>query len=46
MRDEVAVFKSIVSSQLTKDVSAILLDPEYGLPAAMNKEKSTGLSCV
>lgn len=41
--DEVAVFKSIVSSQLTKDVSAILLDPEYGLPAAMNKEKSTGL---
>ncbi len=40
---EVKEFKSIVSSQLTKHTSAILLDPEYGLPAITKKERSTGL---
>lgn len=40
---ELEEFKKIVSSQLTKEASAILLDPEYGLPAAGVKNKDTGL---
>ncbi|MGN8983043.1 tagatose 1,6-diphosphate aldolase [Enterococcus villorum] len=42
-KKELEEFKWIVSSQLTQDASAILLDPEYGLPAASAKNKNTGL---
>lgn len=40
---EIIEFKEIVSSQLTKYASSILLDPEYGLPAANVRAESTGL---
>jgi tagatose 1,6-diphosphate aldolase len=36
-------FKSIVTRVLTPFASAILLDPEYGLPAAMERAKNAGL---
>ena len=36
-------FKSIVSQVLTKYASAILLDPEWGLPAAKARNKNSGL---
>lgn len=36
-------FKSIVSEVLTPHASAILLDPEYGLPAAHRRAKTAGL---
>jgi tagatose 1,6-diphosphate aldolase len=36
-------FKSIVSRVLTPYASAILLDPEYGLPAARQRAKNAGL---
>lgn len=36
-------FKEIISSELTPDTSAILLDPEYGLPAAKVRDKQAGL---
>lgn len=36
-------FKEAVSRILTPHASAILLDPEYGLPAAKQRAKSTGL---
>jgi len=36
-------FKSIVTEVLTKHASAILLDPEYGLPAAKKRDKNAGL---
>lgn len=36
-------FKSIVSQVLTKYASAILLDPEWGLPAAKVRNKNSGL---
>lgn len=36
-------FKKIVSSELTKYASSILLDPEYGLPAAMVRDENAGL---
>jgi tagatose 1,6-diphosphate aldolase len=38
----VVEFKEIVTEILTKDASAVLLDPEYGLPAA-KRRNSTGL---
>ena len=40
---EIVEFKEIVSSQLTKYASSILLDPEYGLPAADVRAKNAGL---
>lgn len=40
---EIIEFKEIVSSQLTKYASSILLDPEYGLPAASVKAETAGL---
>lgn len=40
---EIIEFKEIVSSQLTKYASSILLDPEYGLPAATVRAENTGL---
>ena len=36
-------FKTIVTRVLTPHASAILLDPEYGLPAAKARSKNTGL---
>jgi tagatose 1,6-diphosphate aldolase len=36
-------FKEHVSSALTPYASAILLDPEFGLPAAARRHKNTGL---
>jgi tagatose 1,6-diphosphate aldolase len=36
-------FKSIVTSVLTPHASAILLDPEYGLPAAKARSSNAGL---
>jgi tagatose 1,6-diphosphate aldolase len=36
-------FKSIVTEVLTPYASAILLDPEYGLPAAARRSKNAGL---
>ncbi len=36
-------FKTIVSKVLTQHASAILLDPEYGLPAAAARSKNSGL---
>lgn len=40
---EIIAFKEIVSSQLTKYASSILLDPEYGLPAADVRAENAGL---
>ena len=47
-KDEAAVqdienFKKIVSEELTPFASSILLDPEYGLPAANARAESAGL---
>ena len=36
-------FKAAVSRQLTPHASAILLDPEYGLPASRQRAKNVGL---
>lgn len=36
-------FKKIVSSELTQYASSILLDPEYGLPAAGVRDENAGL---
>ena len=36
-------FKSLVSEVLTQHASAILLDPEWGLPAAKRRAKNAGL---
>jgi tagatose 1,6-diphosphate aldolase len=36
-------FKSIVTEVLTPHASAILLDPEYGLPASRRRAKNAGL---
>ena len=36
-------FKILVSEELTKYSSSILLDPEYGLPAAKRRDKDSGL---
>ena len=36
-------FKKAVSEEVTKYASAILLDPEYGLPAAKVRDPKSGL---
>jgi tagatose 1,6-diphosphate aldolase len=36
-------FKSLVTEVLTQHASAILLDPEYGLPASKRRSKKAGL---
>ncbi|MDU5336867.1 tagatose-bisphosphate aldolase [Enterococcus sp.] len=41
--DDVIRFKELVSQQLTPYASAILLDPEYGLPAAEIRDSDCGL---
>lgn len=40
---EIISFKKIVSSELTPYASSILLDPEYGLPAAEDRAENAGL---
>lgn len=40
---EIVEFKKVVSSELTKYASSILLDPEYGLPAADVRTDNAGL---
>lgn len=41
--EEIVNFKVTVSEELTKYASSILLDPEYGLPAAAARDKDAGL---
>lgn len=41
--EQLIEFKALVSSELTPYASAILLDPEYGLPAAKVRDQSAGL---
>lgn len=41
--EQLIEFKALVSSELTPYASAILLDPEYGLPAAKVRDRSAGL---
>lgn len=41
--DQISEFKTLVSSELTPFASAILLDPEYGLPAANARDEQAGL---
>lgn len=41
--EQISTFKTIVSEELTPYASSILLDPEYGLPAAKARKKETGL---
>jgi tagatose 1,6-diphosphate aldolase len=41
--ENLSQFKEAVSSVLTPHASAILLDPEYGLPAAAKRAKNSGL---
>ncbi|MGH2443902.1 MAG: tagatose 1,6-diphosphate aldolase [Chloroflexota bacterium] len=41
--EQLQEFKSLVSEVLTPHASAILLDPEYGLPAARKRAPGTGL---
>jgi len=41
--EKLVEFKEAVSRILTPHASAILLDPEYGLPAARQRAKSSGL---
>lgn len=40
---DIIEFKKVISSELTPYASAILLDPEYGLPAAQTRADNTGL---
>jgi tagatose 1,6-diphosphate aldolase len=40
---EIEEFKVLVSRALTPHATAILLDPEYGLPAAQSRERHCGL---
>lgn len=40
---EIEAFKSLVSKELTPFASAILLDPEYGLPASKVRHSQCGL---
>lgn len=41
--NEIVDFKKLVSKELTPYATSILLDPEYGLPAANARAKHTGL---
>ncbi|MDT2738168.1 tagatose-bisphosphate aldolase [Enterococcus pseudoavium] len=41
--EHIEQFKKLVSSELTAYASAILLDPEYGLPAAQARHEEAGL---
>lgn len=39
---DIVEFKKVISSELTKYASSILLDPEYGLPAAKVRDANAG----
>lgn len=41
--EDIIEFKSLVSRELTPYTSSILLDPEYGLPAAKQRDPECGL---
>ena len=41
--EQIERFKELVSSELTPYASSILLDPEYGLPAANTRREDAGL---
>ncbi|AND78621.1 tagatose-bisphosphate aldolase [Streptococcus pantholopis] len=41
--EQMTNLKTLVAEELTGDVSAILLDPEYGLPAAKARSAASGL---
>jgi tagatose 1,6-diphosphate aldolase len=41
--DDMTVFKSVVTKILTRHASAILMDPEYGLPAIEQRAPGTGV---
>ncbi|HAJ69967.1 MAG: tagatose-bisphosphate aldolase [Alkalibacterium gilvum] len=41
--EDIVDFKKIISSELTPYSTAILLDPEYGLPASKQRADGTGL---
>lgn len=41
--EELSDFKTLVSQELTPYTSAILLDPEYGIPAGNKRDASCGL---
>ena len=41
--EEIITFKKLVSEELTPFASAILLDPEYGLPASKVRHQDAGL---
>ncbi|UUX34664.1 tagatose-bisphosphate aldolase [Fundicoccus culcitae] len=41
--ETIVEFKKLVSAELTKYASSILLDPEYGLPASQLRDQSAGL---
>ncbi|GBD66337.1 tagatose-bisphosphate aldolase [Tetragenococcus halophilus] len=41
--NDISDFKSLVAAKLTPYTSSILLDPEYGLPAAGKKANNSGL---
>ena len=41
--EQISAFKKIVSAELTPYASAILLDPEYGLPGAQVRDEQAGL---
>lgn len=41
--EEIVDFKKVASQELTPYASAILLDPEYGLPATKVRDKNCGL---
>ncbi len=43
VREQLVQFKELVSRMLTPYATAILLDPEYGIPAAAQRRKRTGL---
>lgn len=41
--EQISQFKTLVSKELTPYASSILLDPEYGLPAAKERAETAGL---
>lgn len=41
--EDIVEFKKLVAQELTAHTSAILLDPEYGLPASKLRDKNCGL---
>lgn len=42
-KEDIEAFKEVVSQELTPYASAILLDPEYGLPASRVRDEQCGL---